>query len=181
MKKIVLFLLLIMAVFCSTAAMNASAAAYRNNYLNEVRTTKLHPNTIKVWVQDSQYKGTAYDAFNEWVAASGGCISFREANTPKTANIVVYFVDKLPGPAVGVTTYSRPISIRVATIRYGMKNTKISKREAYPILVHEIGHALGIQGHSSNNNDIMYPNTNIIGIHASDRDVNTIRAMYCRK
>ena len=55
----------------------------------------------------------------------------------------------------------------------------LSKDEIYAVAVHEIGHAIGILGHSSNRNDIMYPTTDIIGIHASNRDVNTIRQFYC--
>ena len=57
--------------------------------------------------------------------------------------------------------------------------SSLSKEEIYAVAVHEIGHALGIMGHSSDRNDIMYPNTNNIGIHASARDFNTIREFYC--
>lgn len=48
------------------------------------------------------------------------------------------------------------------------------------IAMHEIGHALGIRGHSSNPNDIMYYSMQNRAPSLSSRDILTIRALYLR-
>lgn len=45
-------------------------------------------------------------------------------------------------------------------------------------VIHEIGHALGIMGHSPHNLDIMYATHNPKVASLSQRDINTIRLLY---
>lgn len=181
MKKFLIILITLILSSC-----NAFAA---DNYINELNEYALWKNNkhIKVWVQPCAYKQTVLNAFREWMVAGGGCIKFVDANSESTANIKVYFVPQFNDRKAGVTEHvsqaggkymlSATIKIRY-TDYYNPKRT-LSKDEVYAVAVHEIGHAIGILGHSSNRNDIMYPTTDIIGIHASARDVNTIRQFYC--
>lgn len=163
-------------------------AAYEATYINEMTKYAVwkNPKKISVWVQPCRYKSTVYNAFKEWIVASGGCVKFVEANSEKTANIRVYFVPEL-GKNAGLTTTKSETSGKnlmsaIVQLRYTNfynEDKLVTNDMMFKVALHEIGHALGILGHSSNKNDIMYPRTDSIGIHASDRDVNTIRAFYC--
>lgn len=182
MKKIGAKLLLGILVFCLCYLPSFA----NNNYLNELTHYAVWKQSqrITVWVQPSPYAPGIYDAFREWMIAGGGCLKFIDANTEKNANVRVYFVERLSGNKAGVTHHRSAGKYMLSadiTIGYKdlYKDRYLSKEEIYAVAVHEIGHALGIMGHSSDRNDIMYPNTNNIGIHASARDFNTIREFYC--
>ncbi len=179
MRKI--FLLFIVFVFTISNVM-------ADNYINELSVYALWKNEkrIKVWVQPStKYTSTVYNAFREWETAAGGCIHFVQANKESTANIRVYFVPKVGDGLAGNTThrsagkYMLSANIEIGYIVPGSKNKTLSRKSVFAIALHEIGHALGIMGHSSNRNDIMYHTTDVIGIHASNRDISTIREFYC--
>lgn len=166
----------------------SSSSAKKNDYgdyLSEINsTTKWTAMPIRVWVQQSKYTDTVYQAFNEWQYVSGGLIKFTKTNSESQGNIKVYFTDQIQrsgNDTLGLTTTSYINgNITGARIQLVYKyNGKIfTQKELYPIALHEIGHALGINGHSTNNNDVMFPNNGIIGIHTSKRDVNTLKAIY---
>ena len=60
-------------------------------------------------------------------------------------------------------------------------NKPVTDKHFYAVALHEIGHALGIQSHSPNIADAMYPNT---GSYAqrrgkiTNRDINTVKRIY---
>lgn len=183
MKKLVTTFSLLLVI---SFAFFVPSFANNNNYLNELTHYAVWKQSqkITVWVQPSPYAPGIYDAFREWMIAGGGCLKFVDANTKNNANVRVYFVERLSGNKAGVTHHRSVGKYMLSadvTIGYKdlYKDRYLSKEEIYAVAVHEIGHALGIMGHSSDRNDIMYPNTNNIGIHASARDFNTIREFYC--
>lgn len=55
---------------------------------------------------------------------------------------------------------------------------RISDAELYPVVMHELGHALGIIGHSQNSSDVMYAFSTSNSGELSQRDINTIKMMY---
>lgn len=55
----------------------------------------------------------------------------------------------------------------------------LTDRELRRVCLHEVGHALGLQGHSPNPDDVMYPVATFIQrTDLSSRDVKTIRLLY---
>lgn len=173
-------------------SIQAKAFAYNSdNYLNELNSVRPFFKTpVKVWVQKSVYSGSVYNAFHEWQRASGGCLKFVDAKDESSAQIRVYFVNALPADngqhLAGLTEsymiknkYTGYAKISIVTY-HPISHKPYSQNRVFATAVHEIGHAVGLQGHSSDRNDIMFPNTNIIGIYASRRDYNTIRRVYCK-
>ncbi len=166
----------------------SSTSAKKNDtgdYLSEINSAKKWATMpVRIWVQPSKYTSTVYQAFNEWQYVSSGLVKFTKTNSESQAKIKVYFTDTINrsgNDTLGLTrTSSQGGNIVSANIQllYKYNGKMLSQKEMYPIALHEIGHALGINGHSSNNNDIMFPNNGIIGIHTSRRDVNTIKAIY---
>lgn len=58
------------------------------------------------------------------------------------------------------------------------KNKSISGEDMYKIILHELGHAVGISGHSDNENDIMFPILSKADEKLSSRDRVTIKLIY---
>ena len=103
---------------------------------------------------------TALAGFSEWGAASRGKIRFVRVSDPSKADITVQFV---PGryvsagtQAVGETTiYSSDGVLQKASMR--LAEGAMLPEELQATAAHEFGHALGISGHSSDPDDVMYP------------------------
>jgi predicted Zn-dependent protease len=102
----------------------------------------------------------AQDGFEEWVKATGGLISYRIVDTQAQADITVAIDagSTVPGQhgASGNTSvlYSRD-EMKHAGIEIAAGGT--TPNELQEIAAHEFGHALGIDGHSDNPDDLMTP------------------------
>ncbi len=131
-------------------------------------------------------------ALHDWSTASGGLISFRFVDVPTAANFYVCIRrgDIVPTGTEcsgycktesnrdsGTITWCQVIIPRVhGEIR---KFTMEKQNALQTTLLHEIGHALGLE-HSLNSGDIMYP-LNVAGRSLSANDRATIRSLYLQK
>ena len=157
------------------------------NYVNNLeKTAKWQKMPIKVWIQDSPYKNTAKKAFGEWEVKSNKTVSFILVPNPNFAQIKVVFVnsisDKFDDSNIGLTTAKiSGNTIKSAKVQILQRTDSGKMRtynQIYPVILHEIGHALGMTGHSTRNNDIMYENNLTNDDHLSNRDINTLKAIY---
>ncbi len=128
------------------------------------------------------------DSMNAWEQATGARLRFRQTTRPEEARIRVLLT---PGPLadpyldVGhAHFYTRSdrnifktlrVDIRINT---GKADTPPPAREAQVrrLVLHELGHAIGIWGHSNNPDDIMY--THPIAPGLSPRDIRTVQKLY---
>lgn len=115
-------------------------------------------------------------AFYTWQNYSKNLVRFQYVNNPKDAQIQVEFVDFVTncsnhGHAVGCTqlatrgkNYYKSV-VTIGTKEYAkvyngvVYTSKLQYRQrknVYGVMLHEVGHALGL-GHSDNNKSIMYP------------------------
>jgi outer membrane protein assembly factor BamD (BamD/ComL family) len=138
----------------------------------------------------AEYLGILKDAFNQWCTGSGGRIKISFVDKADPLGINCSFIDnpsELVNPMEGGQAL---ISIRDAdgVIQKGQIKllttnssfgTGHEKEVLLNICLHEVGHALGIRGHSSQAGDVMFgfmsspPNLTL-----SDRDEKTIQQLY---
>lgn len=143
--------------------------------------------------RDSYYQDLM-DSFSQWAVASGNRITFELSNNPSQSDITCYWtgdqnkimeggraleggLTKLSGQPINATNISiTSARVTILTNRGGMP---LSDDDMKKVCLHEVGHALGINGHSTNNNDVMFfsESPTILPI-LSNRDTATIRRLY---
>lgn len=137
-----------------------------------------------------EYAGIIKQSFADWGAASQGKVSFDYVNSPDDASIICTWVDdpkQVINPAEGGQALVAPSTsgvmgrtkIKILTQNPGVAS-KVTEASVRHICLHEIGHALGILGHSSQPGDIMFTTVNFSSPLAglSERDKKTIFAIY---
>ena len=149
------------------------------------------------------YTGMSY-AVNSWSDALGMSINLRETDLEESLNPLLIFggtQDEVYGTgefpfsqvynsgAIGATIYKSESFFANAyyngTTYYGYKLNKVrvyvldlnTLSNYYNTCTHELGHALGWNGHSSNSSDVMCK-TNSSDISLSNRDILHIKQMY---
>ncbi|MDE6138789.1 MAG: matrixin family metalloprotease [Candidatus Gastranaerophilales bacterium] len=154
MKRIVIiicFILVFVGTFCSVSAKTINR---RWQYPTKIRTyiPQNHKRTIMM-----------KHAFAEWSRLTNNKIIFRYVDSPKTAQVVVEFVNIVPNAEreIGLTKSSFTSSggMLRATIYIAEKTStgyQLGKDAVYTVMLHEIGHAIGISEHSDNPLSIMY-------------------------
>jgi hypothetical protein len=175
------------------------------DYLNEASTEGFYrwpvdKLPLKVFFQPSDgvpsYRisllSTLRSCFDEWADASKGKLAWVEVADPESADIVVRWSSQArecsEGTEAGRTrTYAQ---LNTATNRgvihkaemvllTRLPDRELSDVEIRKAYLHEVGHALGIAGHSSNRGDIMYfAVSNRGSTHLADRDIATINRLY---
>lgn len=139
-----------------------------------------------------QYKQLMRDAFNAWMEAANGKLSWQEVSDPRQADIVTTWSDDISirngqleaGRTTAITEldrrtrqrYLRAAEIRILT-RIGRKI--FTEDDIRKTTLHEVGHALGLQGHSRTSSDIMYASLSRSQVpYLQDRDATTIKRLY---
>lgn len=145
------------------------------------------------------YVDTIQKAFMQWQAETGSFIRFKFVDNEADANIIVKInssndMKKCEGPdcvyAVAYTTpaISGDLLKNMNILFYDSNNLgkPFSQREIYQTALHEIGHSLGIMGHSQDRNDLMYmankpDNPDAFNSYyqpISSSDINTLNLLY---
>lgn len=157
---------------------------------------------LKVYIGQTKpnYRDNVKKAFEQWIKASG-FLQFAEVYKPEESDIEIKFTP-YSGPkctsancnyVIATTTnttdkYHRLNKMIITFYSTNPFGEELSNSEIYNTALHEIGHALGISGHSDNPNDVMYSNNHkVSGVFSpysnnifrlSKRDLNTLALLY---
>lgn len=135
------------------------------------------------------YERLFFDAAAEWTRVLGNRVSFVRVSDPRKADIVCRWVEQLPDVGKrgdttidwGTDANGRGVILR-ADIAIAVKpfdGMKLPSEVIKTACLHELGHALGLEGHSANRNDVMYSCVNMFATaKLSPRDVATITRLY---
>jgi hypothetical protein len=194
MIRRILFVVLLITLFAcggggggSSTGGVCSATAYTPNFATASGMTlrKWNHLPIKVFFATTTPIGSTTieqhlrDGFDKWETALSHDL-WTEVVTQGAADLVVTVQGSAPQTTLATTTVFFPsgsaiISSATMTVfTWG----SIPEADYNPTGCHEMGHALGIGGHSDSNLDIMYFTGNLSGL-LTTRDLNTLRTCYC--
>ena len=140
------------------------------------------------------YMNTVRQAFNNWQSAINGVIKFQEVQSSKNAKINITFVESLDpkltrdNPNLSAVVVPVINDVKLEKMNIDMKRLDSYSREyteenLLSLAQHQIGHALGLWGHSANESDVMYYSGDVVDYETvlkgiSTRDVNTLLLVY---
>jgi tetratricopeptide (TPR) repeat protein len=172
---------------------------YQAAGLAGVRRSLLWPeqmNPIPVFIAQESPEQSAYipiveGALRDWEAASQGRLRFQRVQSPNAARIQLLLQERpfsIMNSSAGHADYklkedgqgrtqSLEIIARIGTGEPGLTMPpKVRESRIRSIALHELGHAIGIWGHSPDPADIMYPQPRVPEL--SSRVVRTVQTLY---
>lgn len=134
--------------------------------------------------ESTMYNGMVIESFNRWQTASGGLIRFQVVSRMEDSqiNLVWRRVDR---KSLGHCEYlvNDTCMVYSAEISIGISDNVLHSNyndpgEVRHTILHEIGHSLGLVGHSNGPDDIMYVPHQFGVVDISARDITTAQWLY---
>ena len=166
-----------------------------DNYINYAidsngKLVKWNKKKITVFVSDSEYKDSIYGALSKYNEVFKDYFKFYTTSKRDNADIVIDVIEHFDSNdnkdsiyMAGLTNnsfssddkYLSKSFIKILSKKPN-SNVKVTPSEVYNVAIHELGHAIGIIGHSPKNTDVMYASSNVKTF--SSRDIATIKILY---
>lgn len=141
MKKFIISLLIIFAGIFFFNLKSFAVGNYGPNWNKQI---------LKVYIAKDSYADMMQRAFEKWVQQCNGRLKFEYVETPP-ADIEVNFADETDGTDGDIGSYTLIIKggfITKANITIAPNPEKNSNNLIYTVMLHEIGHALGLHDSS---------------------------------
>ena len=155
MKKVLVFLILILCMFSLAKVVYAAPICRWDN-----------PKAIKTYIEPNEKKELMKKAFAKWSQATNDKVVFVYISDPFNADITVKFVkdvskdikmERAIGAAIPQFLGHRLVIVDILIANNAPNGAMFRKDAVYQIMLHEIGHALGLFEHSKDPKSIMYP------------------------
>ncbi|MBX9690614.1 MAG: matrixin family metalloprotease [Candidatus Obscuribacterales bacterium] len=173
----------------------------QDNYLEEALAPgsgKWQKTPVAVFIADgsgtagykSEYRDILKEAFAEWAASTESRIAFKYVDKPSDAVIICKWTANpkdLINPLEGGQAYVlRDISGKIVKVDMCILTVNTRSTAAFSrsylkhVCLHEVGHSLGLVGHSSQPDDVMFSAVNYEAANGklSERDKKTISLLY---
>ncbi len=164
------------------------------NYLtNAVNTqgqiVKWDKRNLKIYIEEGRHKNAVIRGVAEFKNTFSDILTLTETHDKHLSDIEVTFESRPTAKPnsleLGQTMpqYNNEGIIQKSYMQlftiHPITKKEITEDEIYATFLHEMGHAIGIVGHSQNPNDLMYASATRSSY--SGQDVSTVRAIYSKK
>src|SRR4029453_5810550 len=141
---------------------DAAAGDYFNHIRRYPGGSVVRWQTFPIRIRLPQESPQSWKSSLEWgMKKWGQFIPIKVAPANEAAEIEVVWVNHLPPRQLGITRLQQVVSGTPQVIIYMLRPTyylpEIPERTLQPVFLHELGHAVGIFGHSDSEKDIMQP------------------------
>ncbi len=146
------------------------------------------PTTSTAHGYRQQFQDILVKAFKKWESATDGKVHFDFVNNKADADIDCEWTDdvndavfKAEGGHAHIEARGGKIQhVKILLLTTSIKTVFLSDAIIGKVALHEIGHALGILGHSDNRSDIMFYSIDVSDLdgHVSPRDAKTLCERY---
>lgn len=134
---------------------------------------------------DSTFKPMMQKAYSEWQTVLGSNVMFTYSGNKEDATDIVSFSRAGGGKGMqegGNCQYDIQENFlkgsKIVINAYDSTGKPMPKEIIYHTMLHEIGHSIGIMGHSPYKGDVMSQGSAIFLPHLSQRDKNTVKLLY---
>jgi tetratricopeptide (TPR) repeat protein len=179
-------------IFLSAAECTAQQDGYfdRIAMVSDGRLTRFTKMPITVYAESLQpgyeeYNNDLIYSLKEWQSQSSGLVSFEIVKNPDGADVLLSWVHKLEANynelPLGMSQLHRVdrdkfyVEMEIC-IREPITLKPISDDRMKVVLLHEMGHAIGLWGHSKNKDDVMYYASNVM--HPTLSDMIALKTLY---
>ncbi|MGE0201426.1 MAG: tetratricopeptide repeat protein [Candidatus Melainabacteria bacterium] len=182
----------VMSASSQRSASSQGAANYLSHVISNGKIVRFSKKTLSVYIEPPanvpgykpEMKSLVSNAMSTWSSATGGVLRFTLVPSQSKADIVVRWQKNFSDNILGVSPYQFVgdtlirSDVSLATY-YPGGQVAIPWEELKATVIHELGHAIGLKGHSPYPEDIMYyASNNRPNPQLSARDKATIRALY---
>lgn len=167
---------------------------YKDNYLSYIITDNQKAHRwksfpVSVYIEPKKQKFAVQKSFEQWQEKTGNLVNFKFVSSAQNAQILVMFKNQLETTSTKesyIAGYSKPYyqgdniiksEIRILAVDPETKQEVPDDFVAFTAL-HEIGHSLGLNGHSPNPDDVMSSSASDPKSSLTQRDINTLTMFY---
>lgn len=147
----------------------------------------LAPKEIKTYIPKNHVRTLMMQhAFKRWSKSLNNKVIFQYVDRPQKAQLIVNFVDVIPNNAdrkIGLTKarfLKKSGKMEYAEIYIAEQTVdgkKLGDDSVFTVMIHEIGHAIGISEHSKDPKSVMFPFENDIQ-EIQKADIKAIAEIY---